>query len=292
MEKINLQFFYELGAQLNPLTKFTPEVKNRVGIWLASFPAHQYAYAILNSTVTLKVCRGTGIELTDVISKMQKWMSDRQPAQWADVDVQANILFTNVINKAKQFETVLNAELQTLATYHVTQKGIYATTDLIERAEYILPASVLSKISQEVKEEIKQSGRCLALDSGTACAFHMMRAVEAVMHEYYIAVCKPKPKSQKRLENWGAYIACFQKSTTAEVKEVVAMLQQIKDRHRNLIMHPEMVLTPEEAFTLFEVAKGAIVIMADHLPKPKEKKAIALKDSKAIALTDNKVQAI
>ena len=90
------------------------------------------------------------------------------------------------------------------------------------------------------------------------------------MHEYYIAVCKPK--SSERLESWGAYLAELKKSPKLEVKEVLAILQQMKDQHRNLIMHPEMVLTPDEAFTLFEIAQGAIIAMADKLPAPKKKK--------------------
>jgi hypothetical protein len=47
---------------------------------------------------------------------------------------------------------------------------------------------------------------------------------------------------------------------------VLAFLQQIKDQDRNLIMHPEVVLQPDEALTLFEVTKGAILMMAEKLP--------------------------
>jgi len=31
-------------------------------------------------------------------------------------------------------------------------------------------------------------------------------------------------------------------------------------------MHPEIVLTPDEAFTLFEIAQSAIITMAGSLP--------------------------
>ncbi|GAG90924.1 unnamed protein product, partial [marine sediment metagenome] len=158
MEKINLLFFYQLGAQLNPLTKFTPDEKNRAQIWLASFAAHTFTYTTLNSFPTLTVCRSVGIELINAILEVQKWMNKTPPDRWMEVDPLVGVQFSNVINKAKEFETVLTAELQTLATYHVTQKGIYSTADLIERADNTLPASVLPKISRAVKEEIKQSG--------------------------------------------------------------------------------------------------------------------------------------
>ena len=98
-----------------------------------------------------------------------------------------------------------------------------------------------------------------------------MRASEAVMHQYYLAVCKP-PKPDP-LENWGAYIAELLKSGDSSVKETVALLKQVKDHHRNLIMHPEVVLSPDEAFTLFEIAKGAMMAMAGKLPEAKKERA-------------------
>lgn len=87
--------------------------------------------------------------------------------------------------------------------------------------------------------------------------------------KYYIHICNPK--SKKRLANWGAYIEKLKPVGDTAVKEVVAILQQIKDRHRNLIMHPEIVLAPDEAFTLFEIAQGAIIAMVNALPIPKKK---------------------
>ena len=51
------------------------------------------------------------------------------------------------------------------------------------------------------------------------------------------------------------------------MKEVVGLLQQLKDRHRNLIMHPEVVLTDDEAFRDFELGKASIMAMADRLPE-------------------------
>ena len=53
-----------------------------------------------------------------------------------------------------------------------------------------------------------------------------------------------------------------------DVEKVIAVLQQIKDQDRNLIMHPELVLSGDDAFTLFEVGQGAIIAMAARL-KPK-----------------------
>jgi hypothetical protein len=130
----------------------------------------------------------------------------------------------------------------------------------------MLPDSIRLKIGQNVIDELRQSGRCLAFDVPTASGFHILRATEIVLHEYYMNVCKPK--DPKRLENWGAYIAELKKSGDPNVKETIAILQQIKDNDRNLIMHPERILSSDDAFTLFEIAKGAIMAMSVKLTSP------------------------
>lgn len=272
MEKISLPFFYEVGASLGPLAKLSPDPNNRIPIYLASFQVHRYVYTLLTSFASLAVCRGKAIQLINAIIEAQKWMNQREPDRWKETDHNADVSFQNVVNNAKDFETILSAELQTLASYHVTQKGAYSTPDLIERAELTLTESVRTKLSSQIIGEIRQSGRCLAFDNPTASGFHIMRAVEAVMHQYYIAVCKPNP-CPTHLENWGAYIKELQKSSDPVVRETVAVLQQIKDNDRNLIMHPERVLSPDDALRLFEISKGAIMAMATRLPQPKATRA-------------------
>lgn len=269
MEKINLPFFYELGASLKALATMEVDSSNRTDIWAAATDVESYVRSLLNGYSSLTVCRRAGEELFDRISKVHKWFTTIPPEEWGKKDYIAEFTFRQAIDKAKEFQTVLLAELHTLATYHVSQKGIYLTTGLIEQTEKILPESILGKIHTDIIEEIRQSGKCLAFDVAIASAFHMMRATESVIHEYYLHVCKPQTK--RKLDNWGAYIAKLEQSQDLEVQEIVAMLRQIKDRHRNLIMHPEIVLTADDAFTLFEIAQGAIIAMASALPELQKK---------------------
>jgi len=268
MEKINLPFFWEVGAHIRALSTITSVTDNRIQIYTASFPVHSYVYTLLNSFSSLNVCRAKGAELINAILEMQKWVRETPPEKWSEINPFADQLFGNVQNRARDFETIVLAELQTLATYHVTQKGAYSTPDIIERAEITLPESIRAKITDKVIDEIRQSGRCLAFDNPTASGFHIIRAVEGVMHQYYLAICKPTP-APAHLDNWGAYIAELRKSNDPSVKETIAILQQIKDNDRNLIMHPERVLSVDDAFTLFEIAKGAIMAMAPKLPEIK-----------------------
>jgi len=266
MEKINLPFFYQLGGQISPLTKLEYDTEKRLDLLIMAVGIPRTISALLEGFPVLNVCREAHTKLSNAIGQAWDWYSKEDNEKRDKKDWSGDEKFRSVIERAKEFEIVLSAELQTLAAYHVTQKGIYSTADLIDEAEKILPGSILPKISEEVKEEIRQSGKCLAFDSGTACAFHIMRAIELVMHEFYITILKPKPKPTRRLPNWGEYINKFQSSSNPSAKELAVLLQQIKDKHRNLVMHPEMTLSVDEAFSLFEIAKGVLIFMADKLP--------------------------
>ena len=269
MERINSMFFYDLGARITPLCEMKVGRTARIDIWIIARQVDAIIRSLFDYYSALTVCRRTGIELLKAIGEVANWVHNTTPPDLEKKDYSIDNKFRLVIDKAKEFQTVLCEELQTLATYHVSQKGIYSTIDLIDKAEQIFPKPVLEKLSTDIVEEIRQSGKCLAFDVATASAFHIMRVVEIVMHKYYLNVCKPK--TEGRLDSWGAYITALNQAQAPEIKEVVAMLQQLKDRHRNLIMHPEIVLSPDEAFTLFEIAQGAIIAMAERLPALKGK---------------------
>ena len=285
MNKINLPFYYQLGAVLNPLAQTNLTTANKGQIYFAAYQVRFSLRTLLDSVESLKICRATGEGLLRAIDDMEQVLGQAGLTQQLTETLQpGDVAFQNVAMMAARLEVVLSEELATLVTYHVTQKGIYDTADLVEHAERCLPSTAQGAIGETVIGELQQAGRCLALDSPTACGFHMMRALEAVLYRYYLSMCQPP--SQEPLDNWGAYLSALRKAAgldsqckgseaapaikdAAAVKHVarlVPLLQQMKDQDRNLIMHPEIVLTEEEASSLFETAKAAIILMADRLP--------------------------
>jgi hypothetical protein len=274
MDKLNIPFFYQLGTQLNPLTKMKVESQNQVNILIAAYPVRNSINSLLNWSGRLKVCHASARAFITAIDVAQKKFTEAKPEDATKNDTSVNWAFQQVIDKAKTFETVLSEELLTISAYSASQKGIYSTSDLIDQASNIFPPSVLGKLSQSIIQEVNQAGRCLAFDISTATGFHMLRATEEVLHKYYLIVCEPKVQS--KLDSWGAYIAALYKLTEQEsqakenvknhVKKVLALLQQIKDQDRNIIMHPEISLSEDEAFILFEITKSSILAMADKLP--------------------------
>jgi hypothetical protein len=107
-------------------------------------------------------------------------------------------------------------------------------------------------------QEVRQAGRCLAFDIPTAAAFHIIRATESVIREYYQLILGSLPKMKMR--NWGAYIRNLQTSGKADAG-VIAILNHIKETYRNPILHPESVVSLEESQIIVSLCASAITQM-------------------------------
>jgi len=278
MKKVDLPFIYQLGAEMHELLRL--EHKARFDILRACVRVKPSVERLLNEYPALTVSRKPGKDVLFAIKQIWEWyegMKAKEKPDWGVADSRVDFEFQEVIKQTKNFETILNADLQeNLVAYHPQQKAIYSTALLIAHAESALHPQDLRKLEQKTIQEIREGGKCLAFDTYTASGFHMMRALELVLHEYYVIVCRPQ-NANKRLSNWAAYLSplykrlddkcdTLSKEEKAHVKKVYYLLQQIKDLDRNGIMHPETVLSEVEALKLFDVAKTAMMVMAEKLP--------------------------
>ncbi|MDE3113258.1 MAG: hypothetical protein KGK34_09990 [Chloroflexota bacterium] len=273
LEKIDMPFFYRLGGAIHPLTENGYQASTLLVAYFAAVNARSQLDALWPMVEALTVCRRAGAELRDALNMTDQWIKPNDKGEQPDFNAPLPPFFgwqaSQITTKATAFETVLTAELQGLPTYHATRKGIYSMPELIDNAAAIFPEAMRRKLTPAVIEEWDHCGRCLAFDNATASGFHSMRAVELVLHDYYVTICGPG--NTEKLANWGAYIAALYKvgegpPPNPDVKRVTALLQQIKDHDRNMISHPEITLEPDDALVLFEIAQGAIMAMAEGLP--------------------------
>lgn len=282
MKLVNLPFIYQLGAEMHALLRldYKAEYKARFDILGASLDVRSSVKRLLNEYPALTTCRKPGEDAILAINKVWEWyhkMDEEENPDWDVSGFSVDFIFKEVLEKTRNFEAILKADLlENLVAYHPQQKAIYSTALLIAHAENAQHPQDLQKLEQKTIQEIKESGRCLAFDTYTASGFHMMRALELVLHEYYVITCNPQ-NADKRLNNWAAYLSPLyklfgdnrgklSKEEKTHVKKIYYLLQQIKDLDRNGIMHPETVLSEVEALKLFDVAKTAIMVMAEKLP--------------------------
>jgi len=159
----------------------------------------------------------------------------------------------------------LRNELAITDTYFVTRKNSYNTSILIANAERCFPSELINKVPNTVFD-IRKTGKCLTFELNTATGFHVLRATETVIHNYWNNVNKesahPKPKTINR------YFAKIEKKDYGN-KKVQTAIKQITDLHRNPLIHPKEKLNLDEAVSLFGICQSAISSMLKDIPVPK-----------------------
>ncbi|MBR2819307.1 MAG: hypothetical protein IKE60_31855 [Reyranella sp.] len=168
-----------------------------------------------------------------------------------------------VADAARKFEDLFKAELAVADAYFVIPKGGYNTTKLVTDATVLFPPSLPMKAPEAVPD-IVEAGRCLAFELGTSAGFHILRAAESVLRRYWDHVSNNKPRPKQR--NIGVYLAQMEKHGLGEAK-VISVLRQIKDLHRNALIHPEETLTPDEAINLMGIVRSAVSAMLSPMPE-------------------------
>jgi hypothetical protein len=163
----------------------------------------------------------------------------------------------------EQYRAALLGALSVAGSFLVTQKGSHEVHALLFEGERLFPSDLREKVPEAIFDA-QQTGKCLAYDVATACGFHAFRVTESVVRRYWTAVSGGA--SPPKVRSLGVYIAALNRAKAGDPK-VLAALTQIKDLHRNPLIHPEAALTTDEALNIVGLARSAVAAMLDHLPK-------------------------
>jgi hypothetical protein len=132
---------------------------------------------------------------------------------------------------------------------------------LAESPFAVFGPTVSATLSETLKADIREGGRCLAFELPTASGFHTMRAAEAVLLDLRRAAgCAAGPQGGDR--TWGAHLTALKGKIDAKLHH---HLDGIKELHRNPVAHPEVTLTEEEAISLFNAGTDAIRLMLKEI---------------------------
>lgn len=164
-------------------------------------------------------------------------------------------------SQKQQFKTVFLADLGAIPSYLVTRKANYDIIFLIEDGMGLFPSTLKSK-APETEDDAKEVGRALAFELATACGFHTFRVTESVVRRYWDQVAK---KPRPNLETLGTFAAELEKAKLGDTK-VVEAIKQMTKLHRNPLIHPEVILTVEEAIAIIGMANSVIIPMLQALP--------------------------
>jgi hypothetical protein len=139
------------------------------------------------------------------------------------------------------------------------------STRLIADGSIQFPKSLKDKVPGAIPDT-KEAMKCIVFELPTAAGFHLHRANEAVLHKYYEAVLPGKEAPKTR--NIGDYLKKLDEFDAGD-KPVRAALRDLKDLHRNPLIHPETSLNDvDEAYALYCGVFAAMQAMLKAIPVP------------------------
>jgi hypothetical protein len=152
----------------------------------------------------------------------------------------------------KTIRPTLEAEARGMIAYVVSERR-YRTDHLIEEPSKLFATGAYDELPAIAQSDFAEAARCLAFERPTAAAFHMLRATEAMLREYYCS----KVKRKRAALMWGAIISAMRSKPAKFPKVIVGQLDHIREAFRNPTAHPEKVYDIDEAQDLFAICIDA-----------------------------------
>jgi hypothetical protein len=256
MQRINVQYFYRLATILRPLEKISAGQAVE-DVFAELFSAESELNLFLwNDIMPPDTSFPTGYDLLEAIKELTKEVGNNHKI----TPLEAN----KITNGLSRFEIVLQADYARRDMFAVSKKGIFSTTDLVERAETMFSKAIQDRIPS-AKADMHAAGRCIAFELATAAGFHIFRAIEAVGREYVTAVRGSAPTEKEKNLGLGGYKKILEAHGADE--RVINALDQLRKLHRNPTMHPEITLTTDEVVTTLGLAQSVIQAMVADMEK-------------------------
>jgi hypothetical protein len=266
MQRISLSWFADLGPVLGKLAN--PVGSSEITLF-DLYEAERYLLPLAseqNYPLDIRASRPVINQLLTLIGSI---------INEADKDKQTQILGWNRYNiwdLATRIRELLRGELAVQPVYHIWPKRAYNIEVLIAEGERLFSEAVRKELNDEERFNIREAGKCLVFEVPTAAAFHIFRCAESLLRRYYEVVVGTLPK--KKMRNWALYINQLRKCGADPI--VVTILEQIKDLHRNPVIHPETKLQTDEALSLIGIIDSALNAMVNDMKKRREQTSPSL----------------
>ncbi len=167
---------------------------------------------------------------------------------------QQNMTGSKYIQLYKEIDSRFRDEMQSIRFLLLDKKYQKYYEDPLE----YFPYNIEDKF-EGVTEELDNAGKCLALEQGTACIFHLMRAMERSVKELGTAL-----GIQNVDKEWGKILSEVDakiKSMSPGAKkdewsECRSNLYHVKQAWRNSTMHPKKTYSLDEAENVFRAVSA------------------------------------
>jgi hypothetical protein len=159
-----------------------------------------------------------------------------------------------LVDNMNVIRAALDAEVSGIYAWSPTPKRIDLDALLDNPSKLFMP-NALDDIPEIALQDIISSAKCIAFELPTSAAFHILRATEAILKDYYCAVIK-----QKRVNlMWGNMIMDLRKRPKTKCYVVLHNhLDHIRSAFRNPTQHPEAIYDIHEIQDLWSLCVDAI----------------------------------
>jgi hypothetical protein len=255
--RISLQYIFTLAAEIEPLSQLPDGPVPFTNVLFRFFVAENSIRSLSHGSLFSSYLRISYPLSQQLLSALHE--------QTSKEDFNRNIEqfeMWNIKNLYSQYRIALLAELGAFNSYFVAQKGGFDMFSLLFSGEMLYPQDLLTKVP-EALTDAREAAKALAFDVPTACGFHTFRVVESVLRRYYSVVTDGR--THPKVRNIGVYVNALRQARRGDEK-ILSAIKQMADLHRNPLIHPEVILTAEEAIATTGIARSVVTAMLDALP--------------------------
>jgi hypothetical protein len=243
MESVTLYRYWQFGTSF----RYLQDANEGYGIHGRAFiVGNLEAFFVKLDELNLRVT----IRAAGHLKKLLEELKETPPDSKLDA-TQARKLNTTV----KALRQTLEAELKGVNAYAISPKRIDVERLVGDPAGLFAP-NVFSTLSEIGQYDITEAAKCIAFERPTAAAFHLMRATEETLRNYYCHFVK-----RDRLEPmlWGPMVQALKTHRKAKVHDALNRnLDNIRVSFRNPTQHPEKVYDIHEVQDLWGLCADAI----------------------------------
>jgi hypothetical protein len=253
-------YLYSIGWQVHPITEMNWQNISYGDAFFPFLRARGALNGLLNQSVyQVRTCHASGTELLALLNAAIEQIPHEDGTK-----PMPTLEVWNIVQKAQEFEAIFRAELGITPMYYVTPKHNLDVTGLINQGHLCFPPDLVQKAPEAIPDA-QQSTKCIAFDLPTAAGFHLHRTNESVLRRYFDLVAGADNRPETR--NIGDYLNKMKQLRVGD-KKVLAALRDLKDLHRNPLMHPEEhIPNVSEAIALMGGVNSAMALMLKELPE-------------------------
>jgi hypothetical protein len=240
MKKTSLYKYYSFGYNYNILLNDSEAKSNKD--FFNDLKTYYEFIKYLDLKVTLSCL--TMQDMSSDLEKLEKTTRGKNK----DKPI-AKELYSSIIEKLKNADSTLDAELNIKAGYLVGDKRVSEDL-LVNNIHKLFAENTYIELPEIAQSDFGEAGKCLSFDRYTASAFHALRGTESVLKMFYEKLLD-KPSNEK--QTWGNFHQEMEanikneKINPAPSEELMINLDSLRVYYRNKTQHPHLTYNSDES---------------------------------------------